>query len=293
MTRILLLNDTSLGDAHFGCQLVGQTIREQLCRVGLDLALSMSKHVALDEIRKLRHLFDFVIVNGEGTIHHGNGRNLVEVAAEFPSALINCVYQDNPPWPALAEFKLVAARESLSAAAIEAQDVSCEVVPDMVFGSSMLTAFANEYRSRDHSAQPRLPLGETDNVVRPWNIQLGPLRIPRPGGLLQLNAKTVAIYLRKLTQYERLCVGRFHAACIAAKLGIPFASWDSNTWKTEAIMADMGASTLHFVTRGEARRAARTATTLPSIAAYVDAAPGRIRALFDRIAQVAGPYASG
>jgi hypothetical protein len=289
MTRILLVNDTSLSDAHFGCQFVGQAIREQLARTGLQLSATLPKGSSLEDVRSLRHLFDFVIVNGEGTIHHGKGRQLVEVAAEFPSVLINCVYQDNPTYSALADFELVTARESYSAEAIRAEGVACEVVPDVSFASSLLSAYANRFRFMGGKGVRR-PLGETDNVVRPWYVSIGGVRVPRLSAPLRSAAKTPTAYLDRLTKYERLCIGRFHGACVAAKLGIPFATWDSNTWKTRALMADMGVPHLHFGSRDEAMNAAREASFTSSIQAYVDAAPSRIVALFDRIAEIARPF---
>lgn len=286
MTRVLLLNDTAISTTHFGCQLVMGTIREQLARVGLQLTLSLPNKVTLEEIRSLRHMFDIVIVNGEGTIHHGRAPHLVEVAKEYPAFLINCVYEDNPRHDGLGAFRLVTARESMSAGYIRRQGVECEVVPDLIFASSALLAYANRHQASGHRAG-LIALGETDNSRRErWTI--GSLSIVRPRPAPKPESfGTVQSYLDYLARHQRLCVGRFHAVCACAVLGIPFASYEANTWKIQGIMRDMGAARLHFPTRKAALKAAASATVEPSVTTYAMSATSKITALFDRIAAAA------
>jgi hypothetical protein len=290
MTRVLILNDTSVASNHFGCQLVGATLREQLCRVGMDVVGSLKVGSNLEEIDALKDIFDFIIVNGEGSIHDGKNGNLIKIAGKYPAALVNAVYQRNPVYDEIEAFKVVATRESWSAAEIGKQRDDCFVVPDFLFASTQVTAFANLLRARRRlgTATIARPLGRTDSVTS-RKLRLGPLRIRLSAGRRPFGGTPVA-HLNYFASSARMAVGRFHAACASAALGVPFASWDSNTWKTEAMMADMGAVEWHFRTEKEAVAAAPSAVIPESMSSWVEQAPAKIWALFDHIAETAAPY---
>lgn len=276
--RIAFVNDTSLRTPHFGCQLVGQTFREQLARTGLDLMVSLpgdfSRHpdwqLHLDRV-------DLVIINGEGAIHHGRFQELIDLAARYPCALVNCVYQQNPENPNLRKFRYIGARESLSAAAIRNHGAEVEVVPDVLFASKLLNSFV--------SFEPaKREFGFTDcaeKVVK----QLGPFKFRyRPG--FSPKTPVVGDYLNFLASHRRMAIGRFHAAVCCSVMGIPFSTWDSNTWKTEGMMKDMNVGHLHFNSRDEALANAPREFP-PQIAEFRGRAKRRIEAMFDRLAQIA------
>lgn len=291
MTRVLLLNDTSLNSNHFGCQFVGSTIREQLRRVGMKLVGSFQNDFDFGQIDAFRADFDFIIVNGEGSIHDGKCGNLVKVAAKYPSALVNAVYQRNPLYAEIEAFKVVSTRESWSAAEIRKQRDDCRVVPDFLFASSQVIAFSTllAARRRLGTAAIARPLGRTDSVTSK-KLRLGPLRMRLSSGRRPFGGTPVA-HLDYIASSARMAVGRFHAACASAALGVPFASWDSNTWKTEAMMADMGAAQWHFRTEKEAVAAAPSSVIPESMSLWVEQAPAKIEALFDQLAATAAPYA--
>lgn len=263
---VAILNDTSMYNSHFGCQLVCQTFREQLARVGLKLHVSLPGNFDLDTVDILLKKVDIIIVNGEGSIHHGKSLHLIRIAGRYPSVLINCVYQDNPRLAELREFRLVAARESLSAEALSKHGADPLIVPDVMFASSFLNSFTP-------LISPNEDLGITDNVTNP---EAGfPPHTP-----------LVAGYLQKLCSFKRLCIGRFHAAVAASCLGIPFATWDSNTWKLRGMMADMGLSHLHSKTLEDAIRHVPSFFD-PSIVSYTKAARLKVEKCFDEISLLA------
>jgi len=271
---IALVNDTSLYEHHFGCQLVCQTFREQFARAGMNLQVSLPYEFEVDDARSRLQSVDLVVVNGEGTLHHDRGAHLVRLAAEFPAVLVNSVYEQNQPRRELAAFRYLSARESLSADAIRSQGVECDVTPDLLFASAGLRAFV--------APAPTEDVGFTDNVTR-RETRFGPLK--RRFGFSPYVA-TVAQYLNKLCSYKRICAGRFHAAAACAVLGIPFSTWDSNTWKTRGLMKDMGAAALHFSSFEEAF------ANVPqrpdeSIASFAVAAVSRIEQMFDHLAALA------
>lgn len=95
----------------------------------------------LEEIAPLLAEVDLVVVNGEGSIHHGRCNHLLEIATRFPAVLVNAVYQSNPRNDALGQFLYRSTRESLSASEIQNAGYSCEVTPDVIFASMQLRSF--------------------------------------------------------------------------------------------------------------------------------------------------------
>lgn len=274
--KIALINDTSIRESHFGCQLVGQTFREQFARTGLDLKVTLSRDFHFDESEGLFDSVDLVVINGEGSIHHGNHRQLIDLAGRHPAVLMNCVYQENPQHPDLEKFLFISARESASAAEINRSGGNCVTVPDVLFASSFLRSF--------QKGKPLEGFGETDNVVH-QHKRIGPWKFRRKFGF-STRARTPGAYLSKLSSYRGLCVGRFHAAVAASVLEIPFSTWDSNTWKTRAMMADMGVPYLHFDSREEALAGVPEAFPV-EIREFACQARMKVEDSFDRIAEIA------
>ena len=109
--RVYVLNDTAKAvptkKPHFGCQLVMETYHEQLERVGIELLGTISgKEKEFDRLDDA----DLIVVNGEGSIHHENRNELIDVAERYPCVLLNAVYQENAFRPGLNEFKKIAVR---------------------------------------------------------------------------------------------------------------------------------------------------------------------------------------
>lgn len=275
--KVAFIADVSLRTPHFGCQLVGQTIREQLARAGLDLVATLpAKYEGVSGWENILNEVDLVVINGEGSIHHGRFQNMIDLAGNWPSALINCVYQENPPNSNLKCFKYISARESMSVVAIREHGAVAEVVPDVLFASSFLRSFI--------PIQPlRRDNGFTDCAVK-VERRVGPFKLRyRPG--FSPKQKVVGDYLNFLSSHRRIAVGRFHAAICCSVMGIPFSTWDSNTWKTEGLMRDMGVSELHFASRDLAL-ANVPLTFSPEIADFAEKARWRIEAMFDRLREV-------
>jgi len=275
--RIVFIGDTSLGSPHFGCQLVGQTFREQFGRTRVELIASLpydlDKYHGFEQILKNA---DLLVINGEGSIHHGRFHHLIKLASEYPSALVNCVYQENPIWPELKDFLYVSTRESYSANEINSQGVECHVVPDVLFASSLLNSFIHH--------EPIKDFGFTDNAQK-TTFKFGPFKLRLRLGRSPKQT-IVADYLSFLCQHKRMCIGRFHAAIAASVLGIPFSTWDSNTWKMRGLMQDMGLSHLHFNNREEAMKAVPLEFD-PTISEFVEQAKVKIETMFDTLASIA------
>lgn len=128
---LTVLNDTDAGASHFGCHRVMNNIRTLCLRHDLDLVATVPSATPLSSpaMRRAIRRADMVLVNGEGTLHHGRRRAswLIDAMAYAksrgkPVALINALYQDNPDsWNAvLRQADVIQARDSRSAAALSA-----------------------------------------------------------------------------------------------------------------------------------------------------------------------------
>lgn len=273
---VALINDTSLFENHFGCTLVGQTFREQFARVGLDLKYAFPRDYDLETIAPLLDEVDLVVVNGEGSIHHGRRNHLLDIAKRFPSVLVNAVYQANPPNDALRQFLYRSTRESLSASEIQSAGYTCDVTPDVIFASMQLRSFVKP--------KPYEELGVTDSVLK-HRVRIGPLKLhKKPYGFSPEGS--VADYLRTLSRYKSLCIGRFHAVVAASVLEIPFSCWESNTWKVSGMMRDMGASQYLFPTF-EAAMLHVPGSFDRKIKGFAREAVPKVEQMFDQIAELA------
>jgi polysaccharide pyruvyl transferase WcaK-like protein len=92
--------------------------------------------------------------------------------------------------------------------------------------------------------------------------------------------------MNKLSSYQRICAGRFHAAIIATILDIPFSAWESNSWKIQGWMKDMGLSELCFGTRAEALSSIPL-TPDPKMKTFALSARTKVDESFDRVNQIA------
>jgi polysaccharide pyruvyl transferase WcaK-like protein len=155
MTRLaVILNDTRT-QLHHGCEVVMSNLIQNLEDRGISVSgISIegrdwsSNHGFLAAMRRA----NFVIVNGEGTIHHGRPAawDLVKVASHakslgIPSFLINCTYQQNPLHYKnhLEMFSGIYVREHLSQKELDNLDVKCRLVPDLTLAASPMSTASN------------------------------------------------------------------------------------------------------------------------------------------------------
>lgn len=278
---VVLINDTR-ADLHHGCWRVMRTLEAQLARVGLAVVARAPAHADWRKDPSIGEAIGkaaLVVVNGEGTIHHDRpaGEALLAVgaaakAAGAPAALINASWDANGPAyaRALADFTLVSARETRSAAQIQAAGLTARVVPDLSLFEPV-------------SPPPvRAGVGFTDSVLREVALELeaarkrlGGLALPihfNPPGLKgdlknlrdgvarrdladpAFLARSIAArlawraaetrdeadYMAKVAALSLLVTGRFHAATFALAAGTPVLAVESNTHKIGATFDDAG-----------------------------------------------------
>jgi hypothetical protein len=261
---------------HFGCELVSSTFREQFARVGLEMIGSAPRIFSASKYAEKMQSADLIVLNAEGSIHHNRNEHLLKIATQYPSVMVNSVFEDNDHIvPLLKNFLFISCRESFSASYIRAFGFQAAVTPDVIFSSIALRSYTKDLPTKD--------LGLTDSV-KSRKMRFGPLTHKREYGFTA--ERSYIEYLEEFTSFKRLCIGRFHGVVAAAVLGIPFSSWDSNTWKIKGLMKDMNVDHLHFSSQEEA--ILHVPDVMPSsVEEFSKQAVARIDNMFDYIAEVA------
>ena len=278
----VLMNDTR-GHYHFGCHRVMRAIESNLERRGVRItARSLVRNDWLVDRAFLKAVAacDIIVINGEGTLHHGSrhGEKLLQIVnhparGAKPVALINAIYQENPSeWRRFLEgVEIISPRDSWSAAALkEATGRDIVHVPDLsmaegfhpaadslprnllTIGESVLGATSRDLISfsRANENARFLPIVGALKSSKP---QHGPaLRALREvyihahSSVFRLQnrraifSKNEFEYVDHLLRSYLHVSGRFHAICFALTTKTPFLALTSNAWKIEALVDDMG-----------------------------------------------------
>lgn len=274
--RVVVMNDTS-GRSHHGCARVMRLLIAGLERQGLSVTARSAAHGDWSRDAAFMAALgqaDLVVINGEGTLHHGKpaGERLLSVIdhparGATPVALINALWQDNPPeWAGwLDRAALIATRDSRSAAVLAAQlgtgrvrhlpDLSLTDGPAPQPGPRDRLIVGDAVRLSTRRALARAARRLHADAIIPTKTRAGgvwsipPLRATlgaaylgtHPFGLppLQLPGDEPA-YLAALGRARMHLTGRFHAICLSLVTGTPFLAVASNSWKIEALLADAG-----------------------------------------------------
>jgi polysaccharide pyruvyl transferase WcaK-like protein len=172
MKKAVVLNDTRT-QLHHGCECVMSVIEKQLRMRGVEIVeaapegLDWRKNAKV--VAAIRHC-DLVVVNGEGTIHHGRpaARDLMEAgrfarALDRPAVLLNSSYQANPDdfSGLLQGFAAVWCREGRSAREMNAHGVRAGVVPDLTLAANITI-----------NQRPRAGVGVTDSAYARLSLDM-------------------------------------------------------------------------------------------------------------------------
>jgi hypothetical protein len=279
-SQVLLLNDSDEDGSHFGCMCVMRTIRVELEKRGfadfqsIKAGVDWRRDVALSSMIDSARL---VVINGEGTLHHGKrrGRWLLEAGARVKAqggqvALINALWQDNPDdWAYLArDFDILACRDGRSAfelANATGREVTClgdlsmqhpwtssgGTRAGVMVGCSVhwhvTEALARFARSGGHDFVPVTTAIKTmPSRLRGLQRWLRKQRHVWQNHLFMTRfpeahfVRDDSAFLTELTKHDQIITGRFHAVCLAVLSGTPFIAVSSNSWKIEALIRDIG-----------------------------------------------------
>jgi hypothetical protein len=220
------------------------------------------------------------VINGEGTLHHGAGpgERLLAVAhhpvrGKKPVALINALYQENPPdWARYIEkIDLVSTRDAWSAEeAARHWGRPVNHVPDLSLGEGMETGSGARRGDllligdsviwpvtkrlialADSRKDARfLPIRTTIKANKPHHPQpfraLRDLYIKTHAAAFGLKHRHVlfnrdeAGFMDSLRTGALHVTGRFHAICLCLVTGTPFIALESNSWKIRALLDEFG-----------------------------------------------------
>lgn len=156
--RAILLNDTSTA-AHHGSRYVVAAIREQLAKRNTEIIASAAVGADWEQDDAIIEAFkfaDLVVVNGEGTLHHGAdaGRRLLRILqhplrGNIPVVFINMLWQENPlDWGELLRgAALIAVRDTRSQRSLAANGVQAAFCPDLSFSHAWPVRSARQQQS--------------------------------------------------------------------------------------------------------------------------------------------------
>ena len=294
MVKAVILNDTR-GDNHFGCFRVMRIIEENLVRRGIAV---IGRSLVRNDWERDRGFLarlseaDLVVVNGEGTLHHGHrqGERLLRIAehparGQKPVALINAIYQENPEsWKKhLDRIDLISTRDSQSATEISRlTGHKCGFVPDLSLAEGAIASpgiprtrllIGDSVETKTRLALRALTDLDPDAKFLPILKGLKPSKPHHPTPFRQLRESYIwlnarysqwrhgniefnrdeAGFIRSLTSARLHVTGRFHAVCFCLATGTPFLAVESNSWKMGALLEDFGLGNNRIVPVGQIR----------------------------------------
>ncbi len=282
--NVTLLNDTDIDGSHIGCMRVKENLKRLFAKHNMQLVHSVKcgANVSDHDIEAIFKATDLVVINGEGTIHHGRPKAeaLLTWAAKAQSmgintALINCLYQDNPQsWGAyLSDLSVIATRDSKSSDEVRKAanrdvvtlgDLSMYATPprfdeterkwisisDSISKSKSLRLEKLAIEIARHNADLVYAPIFTGHGYKSYNANTKTkltrlIKGRRAKGLpasLVRTFDTPNQYIEHLGQSKLAITGRFHTVCLSVMTRTPFIAVTSNSWKIESLIRDIGLS---------------------------------------------------
>lgn len=252
--KILLANDTGIID-HFGCLAVSDAHARMLGRAGHTVASrifvnelkrfsastenDLIANIARDDalVEKIEAC-DAVVVNGEGTIHHGAGQGLLALLAVAQSkkkitVLVNAVLQETNGFDTVfAKLEDITVREPNSLYHLKSRGYYGRVVPDSAFGARYSEAAVGISGIAVTDCHP----SRTDirHILDTYVAQNeSATRLPLQHAEIRNSWSALPSSIRNV---DLLITGRHHGVYLALLAGIPFVALPSNTFKIEGAL---------------------------------------------------------
>lgn len=325
MPKVGIFNDTSVS-GHYGCTAVMQTVMNELAARGSSpaylwpVAKDWQPYVAqLDN-----NLPRFILVNGEGTIHHTierkRARDLLEVASyaqerRIPAHLINASISEVDPdsLQHLRMFTSISVRESESLQYLAERGIEASLTPDLSLGlagfeaqrprsgimvtDSVLPGVARSLRSfsknvSGHHERMKPSFTKWERFVHDARGVFGSSLVKRWHPRADPRA-----FAKRMMEKDLIVTGRFHSVLLAILTDTPFLAVGSNTRKIEAVLNDVFGSTNRMVSikdleSPEFIKSLKTASAFDdaetkSVGRYREMAAERRRTLFNRLVESA------
>nr|MCU0955068.1 polysaccharide pyruvyl transferase family protein [Hyphomicrobium sp.] len=272
--KALLVNDASLL-GHHGSALVSRQARKLAAEAGIELTVGIDWATA-ERMLAGRNGFDLVIVNGEGSVHHdgSTARRIARLAQALsargmPAFMINASVEANSDevHAGLSQFRKIYVRDFRSQNELAIAGIPSQVVHDLTLtwsdapkaeptaNSRVLVTDASDaekalilYRFSERTGTLRTapPAGS-----RRWKRRAG-FELKRLAGALLPGSPWTLRYTgatrhfdefaRHLATSHGIICGRFHAVCLAIRMGIPFLAVAAPTSKIEDLLSGIGMS---------------------------------------------------
>lgn len=213
---------------------------------------------------------DAVVVNGEGSIHHGQGRHLIEILRGaqrmgVATYLVNAVLQDcDEHEVVLRRLTDCTVRDAASSKYLRKMGVRHRVVFDSMleaeWSDKPVKKFAGKVVVTDyHGSRSDVGLAlrwvlhtfGTDAVYYPLNDDK--------------RADRWAHAVADVRAARLVVTGRHHGVCLAALAGVPFVAFGGNTWKVEGLLASMPGGLKVCDPKADLREACERALARPDV----------------------------
>jgi hypothetical protein len=199
--------------------------------------------------------YDLLLVNGEGSMHHGNGacaKKMAQIEAALAQgkrvALVNTVWQDNPDRFAriVRGCESVVVREVMSQRELAQHGVHAAVHVDQsyfrVIDSDPYVDYGGAAVMTDFYAED---FGGFVRLNSRW---------ARQHPFVDMQAVSWSSLVRSLRTASLLVTGRHHAVYAACKARVPFLALRGNTHKVEGLIRTAGADIPVFDSVAELRK---------------------------------------
>ena len=255
--KIMLLNDNATL-SHAGCKAVSDAIARRLGELGHII----NSRFFLGEVYRFRHespnagitavladdeicghieAADIVLCNGEGSIHHGAGTELLAVlgAAQKigkPTLLFNAVFEETPGWESvLSSLDDFTVRDHRSLNYAKSMGLSARFVPDISLEAKYVLDKEISLAGKDVFTDWHPLRTDVEQMIRGYAAGSSATE----KFYLPLHSLDTAQVWRSLPSMLSDCrvllTARHHGAYMAALCGCPFVMLGSNTHKMEGI----------------------------------------------------------
>jgi SAM-dependent methyltransferase len=185
---------------------------------------------------------DAVIVNGEGTIHHGAGLHLLTILAGaqelgVPTLLVNAVFEECEEFTdVLRKLDDFTVRDLHSSRYLKSLGVPHRLVLDSIFEADFSEAPAHDFKGKIIVTDG---IACRSDVVQALNQALGDFGDGAVYYPLE-SAERVKDWRHAVADFRQarlIVTGRHHGVCLASLAGTPFVAMGSNTWKVEGLLS--------------------------------------------------------
>lgn len=263
MIRVALFNDTG-EQPHVGCRAVGDAHERMIQRAGGTVAWRFRVNqtaaiwtgsrsgaraaLAGTAYEQAVRECDAVVINAEGTIHHGAGLHLLAVADRAielakPVLVVNGVFQQIPEYhDTLRRCTDITVRDLRSAAYLTELKVPHRLVPDSILEAGFAEEAQRDLSGRvvvtDFHHERDRDVGRAMQGLLVDLAERGcydPMEHPA-------RAEGWRSVVAEWKTADLVVTGRHHGVYVALMAGVPFVALPSNTWKVEGALEMVGLS---------------------------------------------------